>query len=161
MSELTKVVSGMNARNNTTQHEAPAAADVRAGHLIEEVADGVQPHATDGGVLDRVLFAIDARGRGMEVGDTYSTDPDGTVDNESVKYIVANAGVELTVLLGAGVAVTEGDRLVSAGDGTLRLYEADGTAPDDVVDDVVAIASEDLDNAAGTEAVAVDVEVTR
>lgn len=157
MSDLTKVVSGQNARNNTTQHEAPAAADVRAGHLVEEVADGVQPHGTAGGTVQNVLVAIDARGRGFEVGDTYTTDPDGTVGNENVPYINANAGVELTVLLAAGENVAEGDLLASDGAGGFRAYDS----ANDADDAVVAKASEALDNSGGAEAVAVDVEVTR
>lgn len=162
MTDLPKVVAY--GRDKLAQHEAPAAADLKAGHLVEEVAGGVQAHSTDGGVMDRVLVALDARGRGKDVGDTYSTDPDGTVDNENVPYANCNAGVGLTMLLAAGESVDDSGaptRLVSAGDGTLRAIDQDGTAPDDSDAAVVAVAAETLDNSGGSSAVAVAVEVVR
>lgn len=159
MTDLPKVVAY--GRDKLAQHEAPAAADTQAGHLVEEVADGVQPHSNDYSAVDNVFVALDARGRGYDVGDVYSTDPDGTVENENVPYANCNAGVGLTMLLAAGETVADGDRLVSAGDGTLRLIDQDGTAPDDPDTAVVAIAREALDNAGGTDAVALAVEVTR
>lgn len=146
---------------NLSQEEASTdGGNVVAGHLLEETADGVQPHSSDGGAVNRPLFAKDMRGRGFEVGDTY---PDG----EFISTIIPNGGVGLTGILAAGAdlataanATVDGDtgtRLVSAGDGTLRAFDADDP------DDVVAIAEESKDNsgAAAGETVFLDIEVVR
>lgn len=129
-----------------------------AGHLVEETADGYQPHSTDGGAVQRPMFAKDMRGRGFEVGDAYD-------DNEWISYVIPNAGVGLTVILAAGsdlaaaanADISDGDRLVSAGDGTVRAFDADDP------DDVVAVAEETKDNsgAASGETALLDAEVVR
>lgn len=133
--------------------------NVVAGHLVEK--DGNNdfiPHSTDGGVVQRPMFAKDMRGRGYEAGDSYP-------DAEWISVVIPNAGVGLTAILAAGsdlstasnANITEDDRLVSAGDGTLRKFDADDP------DDVVAVAEEDKDNsgAASGETELLDVEAVR
>ena len=132
------------------------------GHLVEKTATGYQEHSTDAGVLDQVAFAKDMRGRGFEV------DPDVTYeDGDLITFVKANSGVGITAMLAAGTdlatagnATVDGDaetRLVSAGDGTLRAFDADGD------DAVVAVAKETKDNsgAAAGEATPLKVEVVR
>lgn len=143
---------------NLSQEEGQTDGTVAAGHLLEDGANGFAPHGTDAGVLDRVMFAKDMRGRGYEAGDEY---PGG----EWISSVIANAGVGITAILAAGTDlataananITEGDRLVSAGDGSLRKFDADGDAA------VVAVAEEDVDNsgAAAGETALLEIEVTR
>lgn len=129
-----------------------------AGHLVEETSDGYQPHSTDGGVVTTPTFAKDMRGRGYEAGDSYP-------DNEWISFIKANAGVGITAILAAGADlntssnanISDGDRLVSAGDGTLRGF--DGDDPDDVVG--VAEESKDNSGASAGNTVLLDIEVSR
>ena len=143
-------------RREMIQHEAPAAADVRAGHLVEEVAGGVQPLSTDYERRpDRLLVASDARGRGKELGDIYSG-----ADGERTQYhACSNGGVHL--LLAPGESVGEQDELVPNGDGTVRAPDRDGTAPDDPDDASVAYVADDesVDNSGGTKGVPVAVDV--
>jgi hypothetical protein len=133
--------------------------NVVAGHLVEEDNNNdYTPHSSDGGAVNRPLFAKDMRGRGYEAGDGY---PDG----EWISVVIPNAGVELTAILAAGsdlstasnANISEGDRLVSAGDGTLRAFDADDP------DDVVAVAEESKDNsgAGAGETALLGVEVVR
>jgi hypothetical protein len=133
------------ARDQYVQHEAPADGAVQVGHLLERTANGVAPHSTDGGVLNEVLVAINDRDRGMELGDTYAS-------GDNVKFVSANAGVGAHLVLASGADLgtsaqanaTEDDRLVSAGDGTVRVFD-DGTSPDDE-GAVAAHAIESIDN---------------
>jgi len=133
------------------------------GHLVEETSDGYQEHSTDGGVVQRPMFAKDMRGRGFEV------DPNDSdmvyADDDWIEFVIPNAGVGLTAILASGpdlntssnANISDGDRLVSAGDGTLRAFDGDDP------DDVVAVAEEAKDNSganAGVQAL-LDVEVVR
>ena len=118
------------ARDQYVQHEAEADGAIDVGMLLERTATGVAPHSTDGGELDQALVAINDRDRGMKVGDSYAS-------GDNVKYISANAGVGLHLVLAAGAdlatagqaTITEDERLVSAGDGTVRAFDT-GTSPD-------------------------------
>lgn len=141
--------------------ERTADSAIDAGDLVERTATGVQSHSTDGGHLDQVLVAQDDRAMGYEAGDTL---PSGDL----IRMLVANSGVGLHLNLAAGsdladsteANISEGDRLVSAGDGTVRQFDdVDG----DVDTDVVAIAEEAVDNsgAAAGEDTPLAVEVVR
>ena len=144
---------------NLSQEEGTLSEAVDAGDLLEEGgSDDYQAHSTDGGAVSRVLVAKDMRGRGYVAGDDY---PSG----EFISAVVANSGVGLHLNLASGTdlataadaTVSGGEQLVSAGDGTVRAFNADDP------DDVVAIAEEAVDNsgAAAGETTLVAVEVTR
>lgn len=126
-------------RDEFLQHEAPADGVVNAGDLVETTAAGIGSHATAAGIMDRVLVALDDRDTGMELDDTYD-------DGENAKYIAASGG-GVHLRLDAGVTAAEGDRLVSAGNGAVRLLD---TAGGDAEAAVVAVAAEDIDNSGGT-----------
>lgn len=140
------------------QEEDTADGTLRAGHLVEKTEDGYQPHSSDGGTVNRPVFAKDMRGRGYEVDDEYE-------DEEFLTFLIPNAGVGLTGILAAGddlstssnANISEGDELVSAGDGTLRKEDGDDENA------VVAIAEESKDNsgAGSDETELLDIEVVR
>ena len=142
-------------RQLLTQFEAPAAAELDAGMVVEETAGGVQPHSSDGTAVARVLVAKDDRALGMTVGDTYGA-------GENVKYLACSGG-GVHLLLAPGESVGEFDRLVSAGTGAVRAIDQDGTAPDDPDGAMVASVAEGetVDNIGGTDPVPVAVEVAQ
>lgn len=128
-----------------TQEEGTLSEALSAGDLVEAGgSDDFQAHSTDGGVVERVLVAMDERGRGFEAGDDYES-------GEFITVAVCNSGVGLHMNLASGddlgtaanANISEGDRLVSAGDGTVRAFDTDDP------DDVVAHAEESIDNSSG------------
>jgi len=130
---------------NLSQEEGTLSEALSAGDLLEAGgSDDFQTHSTDGGVVERVMVAMDERGRGFTSGDGYDA-------GEFITAAVCNSGVGLHLNLAAGADlataanadISEDDRLVSAGDGTVRLF--DGAGGDDP-DDVVAHAEEAVDN---------------
>lgn len=143
----------MDGRRQMEQDEAPAAADVVVGDLLEFDANAhVLPHGAAGEPVDRVVVALDARGRGFELGDAY----DGAA-GENVPYALADGSTRLHMRIAAGVStVAEQTRLVSNGDGTLRAFDGVGG---DVDADVIAVAAESVDNSGGTEPAYCGVEV--
>lgn len=149
MPETDKVVNA--GWNQIEQVEDVTDGAVEAGMLLAETANGVAPHATAAGVVHQVLIAKDMRGRGFELGGAY---PSGDL----ITVLKANGGADLTLLLDAGENVTDDTKLVSNGNGYLRAFDS---AAGDTETAVVALASEAVDNSAGTEAVGIDVEVAR
>lgn len=162
-------------RDEMQQHEHPLAdgsADVYPGMLLERVNDGgdikVQPHGTDGGVDATVYVAVEARGRGMSHEpnpddgtnlDFYSTDGDAFVRYVKMSgggvHTRLAAGTDLTTA--ADATITVGDRLVSAGDGTVRgVNSTDGFDEDALVFE----AEESVDNSGAAAGEDVALEVT-
>lgn len=137
-------------REEMVQHEEfTDGSDIATGELLEETANGVAPHATAAESGARTLVAVDARDRGMEMGDTYVAD-------ELVRYMDASGGgVHLRLV--TGESVSKGDDLVSAGDGSVRNID---TAGGDTADAIVASADEAVDNSGGSAPayVAVDIQ---
>jgi hypothetical protein len=137
-------------RNNRTfngiRREDKAAAATKAAHLIERTSSGIQPLSTDGAVLESVLVAEDARGRGYTAGDEYSAD-------ETVPYLECNSGDLVTLLLATGENVTGGEgsssptQLVSDNAGGVRAFDSGGGDTEDMI---VAVADEDLNNTSGS-----------
>lgn len=134
------------------QQEKATSGTVTAGHLVEVSGGAVQPHSTDGGNVDTPKFAKDMRGRGYEAGDDY---PAG----EFITYLLCNGSALITALLAPDNTVSADDetRLVSNGDGTLRVFNSGGG---DVEGDVVAVAKETLDTSGDAEPSLVEIEVT-
>lgn len=138
---------------NGSERESTAAGEVTAGDLVERVADEIQSQSTDGEVLDEVLVATDARGRGYTAGDNYAS-------GSATPYANCNAGDLLHLRLDAGESVTGPEdgtptRLVPAGNGAVRAFDADGDGA------VVAVADETLDNSGGSDPTLLSTEVTR
>jgi len=128
------------------QQEAIALGGITPGMLIERAAGGVQVHSTaqGGGGLH---FAQEFGITGETIDDAYETG-----DQVIFKSFVAGSGVYALVPASAS-AITEGDFLVSNGDGTLRLQ----TASSDGVQ--IAQALEDVDNSGGGAVARICVEV--
>lgn len=108
---------------NGSRREAAADGALNAGDVVEQTANGIQSHSSDGAVLDKVLIAEDDAGRGKEAGDSYA-------DTETVPYLNCNAGDLVTLRLADGESTTGPDggsptKLVSNGDGTVRAFNAD------------------------------------
>ena len=138
---------------NGSRRESAAEGEVTAGDLIERVGDAAQSQSTDGEVLDEVLVATDARGRGYVAGDNYAS---GT----TMPYANCNAGDLMHLRLDAGESVTGPEdgsptRLVAAGNGAVRAFNADSDGA------VVAVADETLDNSGGADPTILSTEVTR
>lgn len=156
-------------RDEMQQYEHPMAtgsADIEPGMLLERVNDGgdikVQPHSTDGATLATAYVAVEARGRGMnavtgDVGNTDDPDVYSTDGDSMVRYVkLSSGGVYARLAAGSDLttasdaAITVGDYLVSAGDGTVRgVNSTDGYEDDAVVFE--AEASEDNEAAAAGE----------
>jgi hypothetical protein len=121
--------------------EYPASAALKPGHLIELLSTGkVQKHATQGGVAER-MFATEDALQGKTTVDAYAAD-------DIVMCDIAPAGaVRLARVAAAAAAIGVSDKLVSAGDGTLKLPAASGAS---VLYDNTA-ASADVSNGVTTE----------
>ena len=116
--------------------EARANAALSPGHLIEVLSTGkVRKHATEGGLAERA-FAIEDALQGNTVADAYAAD-------DLVGYVLAAPGDEINAVIKAGENIAIGDKLVSAGDGTLIKSTSVSTSVTDPV--VVAVAMEAVD----------------
>ena len=115
--------------------EANAAAAITPGHLIEFTSAGkVQKHSSAGGTA-LTMFALEDELQGKGISEAYSAD-------NPVQCWVAGRGDMVYALVAAGAtAITAGDFLESAGDGTLRKY-ASGVK--------IAQAVESVDNSASS-----------
>lgn len=113
--------------------ERAAAAAITPGHLVEITsADKVQVHSTAGGLAQKA-FAIEDDLQGNPISTAYST-------GDRVQYEVMERGAEVNALIADGEAIAIGDKLVSAGDGTLKELTSESTD-----ESVVAIAVEACD----------------
>lgn len=101
-------------RLNVTGHydEAAANAALSPGHLIEILSTGkVRKHASAGAkVLAR--FAVEDALQGKTIDDAYAAD-------DVVGFVAPKKGDVVNALLAAGNVYAKGDKLFSAGDGTL------------------------------------------
>lgn len=99
------------------QDEALAAAALSPGHLIAHDSNGkVAKHATEGG-YSAVLFAEEDALQGKTVADAYAS-------GDVVTFRYFQRGDIVNALLKAGVNYAKGDKLISAGDGTLKKQSA-------------------------------------
>lgn len=129
-----------------TQHEASALGTITPGMLIERAAGGVQAHSTaqGGGNLH---FATEYTPSGRTIDDDYAS-------GDQVIFKTFQPGASVYALVpAAAAAITEGDFLVSNGDGTLRLQTATSTGVQ------IAQALEAVDNSAGGSPARIRVEV--
>lgn len=116
--------------------EAVADAALSPGHLIEKDSAGeVKKHATEGGYAERMVAVEDAL-QGKTTADAYSA-------GDRVFFHRYYPGAKCQMYLKVGENVAIGDKLISAGDGTLIANgsESSGTT----VRQIIAIAEEALD----------------
>lgn len=128
------------------QHEATALGAITPGMLVERASGGVQAHSTaqGGGNLH---FANEFALTGRDIDDDYATD-------DQVIFTTYKPGSGVYALVPASAdAISEGDYLVSNGDGTVRVQTASSTAV------VVAQALEAVDNSGGGSPARIRVEV--
>lgn len=102
------------------QHEAEALGAITPGMLIERAEGGVQAHSGDG-EGGNLHFALEYGLTGRDIDDAYETG-----DNVLFKTFVPGGGV--FALLLDGETVTDGDYLISNGDGKLAAQDASSTA---------------------------------
>lgn len=96
--------------------EAVANAAITPGHLIERMTTGkMRAHATAGGNVVPVMFALEDSLQGNEITTAYTA-------NNQMFFIVPLPGDEIYAILANGENVAIGDDLESAGDGTLRKH---------------------------------------
>lgn len=128
---------------------------VRPGHLVEQANGGLQPHST-AAEASAPLFAIERRYTGM-----LADDPDGLNDeyksSETVLYANFDGGYQVYALLASGNTVSDGTRLVSNGDGTLRPLNTSNTGETESA--VVGEAVESVDASGASEPQRVRVQV--
>lgn len=112
--------------------EALASGSVTPGHLVaRSSATQVVVHPTDSGFAQK-LFAIEDDLQGKMVSEAYST-------TSRVRFHVAAPGDEIAALIKTSETIAVGDKLVSAGDGTLKKFVAQNTGDADSTDGGVDI----------------------
>jgi len=130
------------------QNEDDKAADgtILPGHLLAYNGGGnLIRHATAGGKAQK-KFAMEREEAGQGSDVLYAT-------GDIVKVGVFATGDRVNALVAAAAAaIVKGDRLTSAGDGTLK--KSNGTT-----DNEIAVASVALDNSAGASAARLDAEI--
>jgi len=111
----TIVLKGLGMRK-----ERMAAGAITPGHLVEITsADKVQVHSTGGGLAQRA-FAVENDLVGGTIATAYAL-------GSMVQYNVFVAGEEVNALIADGEDIAIGDKLVSAGDGTLKELSSEST----------------------------------
>lgn len=120
-------------KGHGTRFEAVANAAITPGHLVYLMSTGkVAVHASAGGLAEKA-FAVEDDLQGKTIADAYAS-------AAPVQYNVMRPGDEVNALLADGENAAIGDKLVSAGDGTLKELSSESTD-----ESVVGIAMEALD----------------
>jgi len=109
------------AKKGEYRHEEAKAgeAGIYPGMLLVLQADGtVKKHAVEGGALgDEVLIAAEDALQGKTVDDVYTS-------GDIVTYYIPAKGAVMNILAEAGTALGIGDKIHSAGDGTIQEASA-------------------------------------
>jgi len=117
--------------------EALASAQVLPGMLVERDSNGkFKPHATAGGVAER-LVAVEDVLQGNGITDAYAS-------GALVQANYQRRGNQVYMRLANGETAVIGSKLVSNGDGYLKVATADSSAVV-VEEDVLAVAIEAVD----------------
>lgn len=125
---------------------------INPGYLVEGTADAYEPHGTAAGTASPT-FAIENSYEGKGTETAYAA-------GSQVYLVTAQAGAVLYAKLAANAtAVTAGNFLESAGDGTLRKVSTDSATSQDERASVVAKALEDVDNSSGDSEAFIKIEV--
>ena len=118
--------------------ERVANAAITPGHLVELMStDKVRVHAGAGLSAQRA-FAVEDDLQGNGITDAYSA-------LDRVQFNVMAPGEEVYAILADGESVAKGDKLESAGDGTLRKVDTDSSAATIEVGSIVGISLDTLD----------------
>lgn len=112
------------------QHEAEALGAITPGMLVERAEGGVQAHSSEG-VGGNPHFALEYGLTGRDIDDAYEA-------GDNVLFKTFNPGGSVYAILLDGETITDGDFLISNGDGKLAAQDASSTAT------IVAQALEDL-----------------
>lgn len=118
--------------------EALASGEVKPGMLLEQTsaaAATVKAHSVEGGYAER-MFAVEDALQGKTVDDAYAT-------TTRVTFHVVNPGAVVNALIKAGSVVSIGEKLISAGDGSLIPNGDEDSLT--TVAQIIAIAQEALD----------------
>lgn len=111
---------------------------ITPGYLLELTSTGaVQAHSTAGGWATPPMFALEDELQGNGISDNYAV-------SAKIQVWTPYRGDYVYALLADGENVAIGDKLVSAGDGTLKAHTNDSSATI-VEEQVVAVATEAVD----------------
>lgn len=135
-----------------------ADATITPGDLVKRTATGVIRHATAAGNA-MPMFAVDSADQNRGIDSDYAS-------GEDVPVVIAQRGCLINALVAASAsAISIGDLLESAGDGTLRKYTAQATNEGGAgtytiqVRGPIALATEAVDNSAGSGKVRIKAEI--
>ena len=120
-------------KGHGVRREAVANAAITPGHMVEIMSTGkVKVHATSEG-WGAKMFAVEDDLQGKDIATAYSA-------GAPCQYNVMAPGDEVYAILANGENAAIGDKLVSAGDGTLKEATSEAN-----FDSIVGIALEALD----------------
>lgn len=129
-------------RGTPVRHEDTAVAGITPGHLVEQVAAGVQVHAS-AAANAMPTFALELAMVGNDIDTAY-------IAADTVVLATCRTGDMINALVPASAAaIVRGDVLQSNGDGTLVLAPADAATDTAQRDAIVAYAEEAVDNSGG------------
>lgn len=134
-------------RGDFTREEGVASATIKPGYLVEVHSSSgrkLRPHATAKGFAERA-FAVEDPLQGKTATDVQSRSiDDDYASTETVPYHIQEPGNLVYAWLKDGENVAIGDKLESAGDGTLQKVSGSADL------EVVGIAEEALDLSASS-----------
>jgi len=100
---------------------------IKPGHLLEiynnSGVETVKVHATSGGDVCGKMFALEDALQGNDITDAYSS-------GDNIKFWVPLPGEIVYARIANGETINYGNKLMSAGDGTLKEYSAQSTPTD-------------------------------
>lgn len=129
---LTKYTSKRVQRNANTGTILP-------GHLVELMStDKFKLHATAGGEVVPKIVVVEDDIQGNDITDYYTS-------GDPIQAEVVDAGDVVLLRLKNGENVAIGDKLESAGDGTVQKWVKDSGSVTEVSEQIVAIALEAMD----------------
>jgi len=133
--------------------EAPASGIMTPGHLIARDVNGaVKVHAVAAGNA-QTMFARENELAGTGIDVDYAI-------GENASFLIAERGSEVNSLIAAGApAIVIGDKLESAGDGTLRKVLVSAATSDAQRKSIIGEALEAVDNSAGATPARLKMEV--
>jgi len=121
------------------RNEKVANVAITPGELLELMStDKVKPHATAGGAVTPVMFALEDELQGNGITDDYAV-------SAPVQIITARPGDEIQAILADGQNIAIGAKLESAGDGSLQAHVSDDSDDVNIGNQIVGIASEAID----------------
>ena len=118
--------------------EKTADATITPGMLIEFTSTGVKAHATSGGSVTPVMFALEDALQGKDIDDDY-------VAGDKVQCWIAGRGEKVYALLADGEVTAIGSKLISNGDGTLKVLSQSSEGEAEYPNCIVAVADEVVD----------------